>query len=216
MLPWRYIVVEGVIGVGKTSLTKLLSTRAEGRLNLEVVEENPFLTNFYQDRSAYAFQTQIFFLLSRFRQQQELFQHDLFSSVMMSDYLFAKDRIFANLNLSDDELALYNQLATILEQRVLKPDLVIYLQARTEVLQQRIQWRGRSFEKDMEPGYLDALNGAYSYFFHHYKDAPLLVVNTDNLDFVNVPQDFDLLFEQIQEKFTGTRYFAPGSTTGYS
>ena len=216
MLPWRYIVVEGVIGVGKTSLTKLLSTRAEGRLNLEVVEENPFLTNFYQDRSAYAFQTQIFFLLSRFRQQQELFQHDLFSSVMMSDYLFAKDRIFANLNLSDDELALYNQLASILEQRVLKPDLVIYLQARTEVLQQRIQWRGRSFEQDMEPGYLDALNGAYSYFFHHYKDAPLLVVNTDNLDFVNVPRDFDLLFEQIQEKFTGTRYYAPGSTTGYS
>lgn len=211
MLPWRYIVVEGVIGVGKTSLTKLLATRTEGRLNLEVVEENPFLTNFYQDRSAYAFQTQIFFLLSRFRQQQELFQHDLFSSVMMSDYLFAKDRIFANLNLSDDELSLYNQLASILEQRVLKPDLVIYLQARTEVLQQRIQWRGRSFEQDMEAGYLDALNGAYSYFFHHYKDAPLLVVNTDNLDFVNVPGDFDLLFSQITEKFNGTRYFAPDS-----
>jgi deoxyguanosine kinase len=215
VLPWRYIVVEGVIGVGKTSLTKLLSTRTEGRLNLEVVEENPFLSNFYLDRATYAFQTQIFFLLSRFRQQQELFQHDLFSSLMISDYLFAKDRIFANLNLSDDELALYNQLATILEQRVLKPDLVIYLQARTEVLLQRIQWRGRAFEQDMDPGYLNALNGAYSYFFHHYKDAPLLVVNTDNLDFVNVPRDFDLLFEQIQEKFTGTRYFAPGSTSDY-
>jgi deoxyadenosine/deoxycytidine kinase len=212
VLPWRYIVVEGVIGVGKTSLTKLLSTRTDGRLNLEVVEENPFLSKFYQDRSAYAFQTQIFFLLSRFRQQQDLFQHDLFSSVMISDYLFAKDRIFANLNLSDDELALYNQLATILEQRVLKPDLVIYLQARTEVLLQRIQWRGRTYEQDMDPGYLDALNGAYSYYFHHYKDAPLLVVNTDNLDFVNVPRDFERLFEQIQEKFTGTRYFAPGSS----
>ena len=211
MLPWRYIVVEGVIGVGKTSLTKLLSTRTNGRLNLEVVEENPFLSNFYQDRSAYAFQTQIFFLLSRFRQQQSLFQHDLFSSTLISDYLFAKDRIFANLNLSDDELALYNQLAGILEQRVLKPDLVIYLQARTEVLQQRIQWRGRAFEQDMEDAYLNALNGAYSYFFHHYKDAPLLVVNTDDLDFVNVPADFDLLFEHIQEKFTGTRYFAPNT-----
>ncbi len=104
MLPWRYIVVEGVIGIGKTSLTKLLSTHVNGRLNLEVVEENPFLSNFYQDRSAYAFQTQIFFLLSRFRQQQALFQHDLFSSTMLADYLFAKDRIFANLNLSDDEL----------------------------------------------------------------------------------------------------------------
>ena len=214
MLPWRYIVVEGVIGVGKTSLSKLLSTRTDGRLNLEVVEENPFLSNFYLDRSTYAFQTQIFFLLSRFRQQQDLFQNDLFSNTLISDYLFAKDRIFANLNLGDDELTLYNQLASILEQRVRKPDLVIYLQARTEVLMQRINWRGRSFEQDMDSGYLDALNGAYSYFFHHYKDAPLLVVNTDNLDFVNVPQDFDLLFEQIAEEFTGTRYFAPDSRTG--
>lgn len=212
MLPWRYIVVEGVIGVGKTSLAKLLSTRVEGKLNLEVVEDNPFLASFYQDRQAYAFQTQIFFLLSRFRQQQDLFQHDLFNATVLTDYLFAKDRIFASLNLSDDELALYNQLAVILEQRILKPDLVIYLQARTEVLQQRIQWRGRTFERDMENEYLEALNKAYSYFFHHYKDAPLLVVNTDNLDFVNVPQDFDRLFEQIQEKFSGTRYFAPGST----
>jgi len=211
VLPWRYIVVEGVIGVGKTSLTKLLATRTSGRLNLEVVEENPFLSKFYLDRSAYAFQTQIFFLLSRFRQQQSLFQEDLFSSNLISDYLFAKDRIFANLNLGDDELALYNQLASILEQRVLKPDLVIYLQARTDVLLQRIQWRGRAFEQDMDPGYLNALNGAYSYFFHHYKDAPLLVVNTDNLDFVNVPRDFDLLFDQLREKFTGTQYFAPES-----
>ncbi len=211
MLPWRYIVVEGVIGVGKTSLTKLLATRTNGRLNLEVVEENPFLTQFYQDRSAYAFQTQIFFLLSRYRQQQNLFQHDMFSSTLISDYLFAKDRIFANLNLSDDELVLYNQLATILEQRVLRPDLVIYLQARTSVLLQRIRWRGRAFEQDMDEGYLNALNAAYSYFFHHYKDSPLLVVNTDNLDFVNVPGDFDLLFDQIGEKFNGTRYFAPDS-----
>ncbi len=214
MLPWRYIVVEGVIGVGKTSLSKLLSTRTDGRLNLEVVEENPFLSNFYLDRSTYAFQTQIFFLLSRFRQQQALFQNDLFNNTLISDYLFAKDRIFANLNLGDDELTLYNQLASILEQRVRKPDLVIYLQARTEVLMQRINWRGRSFEQDMDSGYLDALNGAYSYFFHHYKDAPLLVVNTDDLDFVNVPEDFDLLFEQIKEEFTGTRYFAPDSRTG--
>jgi deoxyadenosine/deoxycytidine kinase len=211
VLPWRYIVVEGVIGVGKTSLTKLLATRTSGRLNLEVVEENPFLSQFYQDRSAFAFQTQIFFLLSRYRQQQNLFQHDMFSSILISDYLFAKDRIFANLNLSDDELVLYNQLATILEQRVLKPDLVIYLQARTPVLLQRIRWRGRAFEQDMDQDYLNALNAAYSYFFHHYKDSPLLVVNTDNLDFVNVPGDFDLLFDQIEENFSGTRYFAPGS-----
>ena len=211
MLPWRYIVVEGVIGVGKTSLTKLLATRTGGRLNLEVVEENPFLVKFYQDRSAFAFQTQIFFLLSRYRQQQKLFQHDMFSATLISDYLFAKDKIFANLNLADEELVLYNQLASILEQRVLKPDLVIYLQGRTEVLLQRIQWRGRAFEQDMDATYLDALNGAYSYYFHHYKDSPLLVVNTDNLDFVNVPQDFDLLYGQLTEEFSGTRYFVPES-----
>lgn len=211
MLPWRYIVVEGVIGVGKTSLTKLLATRLGGRLNLEIVEENPFLAKFYADREVYAFQTQIFFLLSRFRQQQGLGQQDLFNATLVSDYLFAKDRIFANLNLGDDELALYGHLATILEQRVLKPDLVIYLQARTEVLQQRIRWRGRSFEQDMDPQYLEALNSAYSYFFHHYKDAPLLVVNTDNLDFVNVPGDFEMLLEQLTERFAGTRYYAPDS-----
>ena len=147
MLPWRYIVVEGVIGVGKTSLAKLLAARTGGRLNLEIVEENPFLKKFYGDRVGYAFQTQIFFLLSRFRQQQHLFQHDLFSRILVSDYLFAKDRIFANLNLSDDELALYDQLAGILEQRILRPDLVIYLQARTDVLMERIHWRGRPFER---------------------------------------------------------------------
>ncbi len=211
MLPWRYIVVEGVIGVGKTSLTKLLATRTGGRCNLEVVEENPFLPLFYQDRAAYAFQTQIFFLLSRFRQQQTLAQNELFSEQLISDYLFAKDKIFATLNLADEELVMYHQLADILEQKVLKPDLVIYLQARTEILLERIKWRGRSFETDMEPDYLEALNGAYSYFFHHYKESPLLVVNTDNLDFVNIPGDFELLFEHLQESFSGVRYFAPDS-----
>jgi len=199
-----------VIGVGKTSLAKLLATKTGGRLNLEVVEENPFLDKFYGDRAAYAFQTQIFFLLSRFRQQQKLFQHDMFSATLVSDYLFAKDRIFANLNLSNDELALYDQLATILEQRILKPDLVVYLQARTEILLERIHYRGRSYERDMDSGYIDALNEAYSYFFHHYEDTPLLVVNTDELDFVNVPRDFELLFEQLLESFPGTRFFARG------
>jgi len=210
VLPWRYIVVEGVIGVGKTSLAKLLATRTSARLNLEVVEDNPFLSRFYHDRTAYAFQTQVFFLLSRFRQQQNLFQDDLFSTTLIADYMFAKDRIFANLNLSDDELVLYDQIATILEQRILKPDLIIYLQARTKVLLERIRWRGRSFEQDMDPDYIAALNQAYSYFFHHYQDTPLLVVNTDELDFVNVPRDFELLLEQLTESFLGTRFYAPG------
>jgi deoxyguanosine kinase len=210
VLPWRYIIVEGVIGVGKTSLGKLLAARTGAKLNLEVVEENPFLTRFYDDRVGYAFQTQIFFLLSRFRQQQDLFQEDLFSSLLISDYMFAKDRIFANLNLSDDELTLYNQLANILEQRIRRPELVIHLQARTDVLMERIRRRGRAFERDMDRDYIDALNRAYSYYFHHYGDTPLLVVNTDELDFVNVPRDFEKLWEQLTEPFTGTRFFAAG------
>jgi len=209
VLPWRYIVVEGVIGVGKTSLVKLLATAAGARVNLEVVEENPFLANFYQDRSAYAFQTQIFFLLSRFRQQQALAQPELFSSLLVSDYLFAKDRIFANLNLGDDELVLYNQLAGILEDRILLPDLVIYLQASTDLLMERINLRGRSFEQSMDRDYIENLNSAYNFFFHHYQDTPLLVVGADNLDYVGVPADLELLVDQLREPFTGTRFFAP-------
>jgi len=209
VLPWRYIVVEGVIGAGKTSLTKQLAGRTGAAVNLEVVEENPFLTKFYKDRAAYAFQTQIFFLLSRYRQQQKLHQPDLFAGTVVSDYLFAKDRVFANLNLEDDELVLYDQLASVLEQRVLQPDLVIYLQASTDVLMERINIRGRSFERDMNRDYIDALGTAYSYFFHHYRAAPLLVVNTNNFDFVNVPHDFDQLYNQLTDTFQGTRFFAP-------
>ncbi len=209
MIPWRYVVVEGVIGVGKTSLTKLLANRIGANINLEVVEDNPFLSNFYQDQSTYAFQTQIFFLLSRYRQQQKLRQPDLFTSSVVSDYLFAKDRIFANLNLSDDELELYNQLANILEQRIMKPDLVIYLQASTDSLMDRIRIRGRSFERDMNRDYINSLSSAYSYYFHHYQETPLLIVNTNDFDFVNVQRDFDLLFEQMSEHFQGTRFFVP-------
>jgi deoxyguanosine kinase len=211
VLPWRYIVVEGVIGVGKTSLVKLLAARTGAKVNLEVVEDNPFLAKFYRDRVGFAFQTQIFFLLSRFRQQQELFQPDLFSRLIVSDYLFAKDRIFANLNLAEDELGLYDQLATILEQRILKPDLVIYLQASTPTILRRIAGRGRAYERDMDPDYIAALNTAYNFFFHHYDGSPLLVVNADELDYVGVPQDLDLLLEQLREPFTGTRFFAPQS-----
>ncbi len=209
MLPWRYIVVEGVIGVGKTSLVKLLATRLAARVNLEVVEENPFLARFYQDRAAHAFQTQIFFLLSRYRQQQALAQPDLFHEAVISDYLFAKDRIFANLNLADDELVLYDQLAGILEERVLRPDLVIYLQASTDLLMRRIRQRGRDYERGMDPEYIESLGRAYNFFFHHYQDTPLLVVGADHLDYVGVPGDLDLLVDQLREPFRGTRYFAP-------
>jgi deoxyguanosine kinase len=133
----------------------------------------------------------------------------LFSSLMVSDYLFAKDRIFANLNLSDDELVLYDQLATILQDRVLRPELVIYLQASSDLLLERIRQRGRDFEKGMESDYIESLNKAYNYFFHHYTETPLLVVAADHLDYVSVPSDLELLVDQLREPFKGTRYFAP-------
>src|SRR3954468_6118431 len=153
----RYIVVEGPIGGGKTSLANILTERYSARRVLEVVEENPFLASFYQDRQKYAFQTQLFFLLSRFKQQQDLFQQDLFSNVTVSDYLFAKDRIFASITLDSNELALYERIYEHLGPRVLKPDLVIYLQARLEVLLARIRKRGREFERKFDADYLAEL-----------------------------------------------------------
>lgn len=212
--PWRYIVVEGVIGVGKTSLCRLLSENLPARLNLEVVEENPFLARFYEDRGANAFVTQTFFLLSRYRQQQTLRQMDLFGDRVVSDYLFAKDRIFANINLEDDELRLYEHVADVLEERIPRPDLVIYLQASTEVLMRRISWRGRSYEQDMDPEYIQTLNEAYTYFFFHYDETPLLVVNCNEIDFVRNRSHFEDLLRRICQPFTGTRnYIPPGASS---
>ena len=212
--PWRYIVVEGVIGAGKTSLTRLVSESLGAQLNLEIVEDNPFLPRFYQDREAYAFVTQNFFLLSRYKQQMELLQMDLFQGPLVADYLFAKDRIFANINLLDDELRLYEHLASILEERVLRPDLVVYLQASTEVLMTRIRWRGRSYERDMEEAYIQTLNEAYNYFFFHYDDTPLLIVNTNELDFVKNRRDYEDLLSRILTPFSGTQYYVPEGQEG--
>jgi deoxyguanosine kinase len=205
----RYIVVEGVIGVGKTSLVNILAERFGGRRVLEVVEENPFLSSFYSDRDKYAFQTQLFFLLSRFRQQQELFQQDLFRTLTVSDYLFAKDRIFATLNLSEDELALYERVFEALGPRVTKPDLVIYLQARLDVLQTRIKKRGRDFERRIDPGYLERLTRAYNDHFFHYDETPLLVVNTSDIDFVNNPEDLEGLLGMVRKTRHGTQHYLP-------
>jgi deoxyadenosine/deoxycytidine kinase len=212
--PWRYIVIEGVIGAGKTSLARLLSESLGAKLNLEVVEENPFLPRFYENREAYAFVTQNFFLLSRYRQQMELLQMDLFEGPLVADYLFAKDRIFANINLADDELRLYEHLASILEERILRPDLVVYLQASTEVLMTRIRWRGRSYERDMDEDYIQTLNEAYNYFFFHYEDAPLLIVNTNELDFVKNRGHYDELLSRILTPFSGTQYYVPEGKEG--
>ena len=205
----RYIVVEGVIGAGKTSLARMLSERLKARLVLEEVEENPFLKDFYRDRARFAFQTQMHFLFSRYQQQRGLRQLELFAERMVSDYLFQKDRIFAGLNLSDRELALYERLVGWLELDVMKPDVVVYLQASPDTLLERIERRGRPFEKDMEREYLRQLNEAYNHFFFHYVEAPLLVVNTNGIDFVNNPDDFSDLERRILSHRQGTVYYAP-------
>lgn len=206
---FQYIVIEGPIGVGKTSLAKLLAKEFHARLILENPEENPFLPQFYQDRKKYAFQTQIFFLLSRFQQQKEIAQFDLFSQITLSDYLFAKDRIFASLTLDDHELALYEQIYGLLNGRIPTPDLVIYLQAKPEVLLQRIKSRNIAYEKELELDYLKTLTEAYNYYFFHYDQSPLLVVDTSEIDFVNRQEDFAQLIREIKQMRKGTWYFIP-------
>lgn len=205
----RYIVVEGPIGVGKSSLTNILAERFKARRIMEVVEENPFLSAFYGDRAKFAFQTQLFFLLSRFRQQQELVQQDLFSAMTVSDYLFAKDRIFAHLTLDENELALYERVYDAVGPRVTKPDLVIYLQARIDVLLARIRKRGREFEKRFDQGYLEGLCEAYREFFFHYTETPLLVVNTSDIDFVNQKDDLENLLQVVRQTKKGVVHYQP-------
>ncbi len=208
----RHIAIEGPIGVGKTSLAQILAERTGGRLVLEQPEENPFLAGFYAERRKYAFQAQVFFLLSRFQQQQALLQQDLFNQSTIADYLFAKDRIFAALTLEPAELALYNQVYTLLDPRVARPDLVVYLQARTEVLLARVKKRGRDYERNIEPAYLDALAKAYRDFFFHYEDTPLLVVNTSDIDFETNPDDLETLVSVIDRHRKGTRHYVPLGT----
>ncbi|MFA4875685.1 MAG: deoxynucleoside kinase [bacterium] len=207
----RYIVTEGPVGVGKTSLTSLLAEELGARLILEQAEENPFLTQFYKDPARYRFQTQMFFLLSRFSQQQEMAQPDLFTRITISDYLFDKDRIFAYLNLDENELALYEQFYRILEPKIVQPDLVIFLQADTDTLLRRIKQRGRSFEKEIGLDYIAAVNEAYNQFFFRYTDTPLLVINTSDIDFVHRREDLDDLLKQILGMKQGTQYYVPRS-----
>jgi deoxyadenosine/deoxycytidine kinase len=207
----RYIVIDGPIGVGKTSLATLLAPDLNARLIFERAEENPFLTDFYHDPARFRFQTQIFFLMSRFAQQEEFSQHDLFNQVTISDYLFAKDRIFAYLNLNDHELGLYEQIYKMIEPKVVRPDLVIYLQADTETILRRIKQRARPFEKDVSRDYIEAVNEAYSHYFFRYTETPLLVINTSDIDFVHNPQDLDDLIRQIFSMRQGTLYYVPRS-----
>jgi deoxyadenosine/deoxycytidine kinase len=205
----RYIVVEGPIGVGKTTLVEMLMKELNALPIYEAVEQNPFLEKFYENRVKHAFQTQIFFLLSRYQQQSEISQPELFKRAVISDYLFAKDRIFAYLNLSDDELALYEQVFKMLDAQIPKPDLVIYMQASPQVLERRIELRGKYFERNITREYLENLSEAYANYFFHYTESPLLTINTSEIDFVKHPEDFALLLKEIRSMRRGTRSFVP-------
>ena len=210
----RHIAVEGPIGVGKTSLVERLASRFEGVKILEDVQ-NPFLEPFYRGRAGAAFQVQIFFLLSRHQQHLDIAQRDLFTRLVVSDYTMAKDRIFARLNLNDEEFRLYDRLYTLLTQGLPRPDLVVYLEASVETCMRRIRLRGREFERGMDPDYLQRLKEAYNAHFFRYSETPLLIVNTDEIDFVRNHDDFANLVAQISRTRRGTQVYVPlGSGKG--
>lgn len=205
----RFIAVEGAIGAGKSTLAKLLGGRYDAKLILEKSEENPFIEKFYANRKTNAFQTQIFFLLNRYAQYLELAQMDLFNTVVIIDYLFQRDRIFANLNLRGHELKLYEDLFNMLQDKIPKPDLVIFLQAGTEVLRKRIEKRGRGFEKNMDAQYLGEVNKAFNHYFFYYSETPLLLINTNEIDFVEKKSDLIQLINKINSHKIGREYYNP-------
>ncbi|OGJ84218.1 MAG: deoxyadenosine kinase [Candidatus Raymondbacteria bacterium RifOxyA12_full_50_37] len=205
----HYLAVEGAIGAGKTSFASLLAARLTAKLILEEVEENPFIQKFYNDRGRYAFQTQLFFLLSRYRQQLEIGQKDLFHQIVVSDYMFAKDRIFANLNLNENEFSLYDRVAEILETHIPKPDFIIYLQATGKRLLKNVRERNRTYESSLEPEYIESVNEAYNHFFFNYTDAPVLIVDATEIDFVRNAEEFDEILKELNKGGKGTRYFKP-------
>lgn len=192
-----FVAIEGVIGAGKTSLAKLLSERHNARLVLEQFEENPFLPKFYEDKERYGFQTQLAFLASRFKQQQKMTSRELFDDFVISDYIFEKDRIFARLNLDDDELSLYDNIYSIMTGISAKPDLVIYLQNSVERLMRNVEKRGRDYEKNITEDYLKDLSDSYNQFFYRYNKSPLIIINASEIDFVHNPDHLSYLEEQI-------------------
>ena len=209
-----HIAVEGTIGVGKTSLAKILAERIEGRLVLEEFEDNPFLTEFYKDPKRWAFQTQINFLISRYYQQIQLQQVNLFSDKIVSDYMFAKDKLFAQTSLDDNEMILYQKLASIFEKNITYPDLVIFLQSNVDRLMENINKRGRTYEKDIDWEYLSQLNDVYNQYFLRYDKGNLLVINTNNIDFVDNKKDLNQILDVVKTPFSGKKFFNPEHSIG--
>ena len=207
----QYVAIEGTIGVGKTSLANLFSEKLGAKLILEAFEDNPFLTDFYEDPESNAFQTQLWFLLQRYQQQQQLRQVDMFQHLVVTDYMFVKDRLFAALNLNEKEMSIYDSVAKMMEKNVIHPDLVIFLQADTETLMNNISKRGRDFEKNMSEDYIDALNQVYNEYFFRYQETPLIIINTNNIDFVQNPGDLEEMISYIRQPISGTKFFNPSS-----
>jgi len=205
----RYIALEGPVAVGKSALAAALAEEYGARLVAEPVEENPFLPRFYEDRDRYAFTAQVSFLMERYRQQLELRQIDLFQRSTVADYIFAKDLIFAEMNLSRDEMALYKRIYGLLDARIRKPDLVVFLDAKTEVLVRRLKRRARPYEKPVGRDYMEKVAEAYRRFFHTYSDTPLLVVNTSDIDFVDRGGDLADLVREIGSMGRGVQHYAP-------
>jgi len=207
-LETAHIAVEGAIGVGKTTLAQKLADRLASGTLLESVDDNPFIELFYQDSERHALGVQLSFLFSRLKQWQSLHQQDLFTSGLVSDYLFAKDRLFATINLTDEELSLYDQVARLVSVNIPRPDLVIYLQSDADVIMERIRKRNRPMEKAISPEYLRRVIDGYNNFFFHYQETPLLIVQTDRLNFADNPEDIDALIERVRNMRSGTEFWA--------
>lgn len=213
-MKFHYIAVDGPIGVGKTAVVERLAERLDATTVLEEWGQNPFLKGFYDGAQGAAFQAELFFLLSRYRQQQELRQRSLFNQVTLADYVFEKSKLFAYLNLEDAELLIYEKLYGLLAEAAPKPDLAVYLQAPTEVLMKRIRARGRPEEAHLSEDYLAEVNRAYNHYFFHYSQSPLLVVNTADVNFARSDQDLEDLLRQIRSMGKGTQYYVPLGSPG--
>lgn len=207
--PYKFIAIEGVIGVGKTTLATKLAKYYKAEIIVEPVEENPFLDKFYKNIEAYAFQTQIYFLFARYKQLKTLKQTKIFFDMIVSDYIFEKDRIFANLNLDENELLMYEHIVKFIEQEIPSPDLVIYLQSSPEIIMERIKKRNRSFEQEVSIEYIKELSRNYSNFFMYYKSCPVLIVNVDDVDLTSEQGPLSQIIQEIEKPFTGIKYLKP-------